>query len=158
MLNLQEYINQDDELKSILEQHPKVKEYISYILKHYNYKITYFNQLFTKIGGCYSIIEKIKLLQCSNIKASSINSIINKDSTAPRVLAELLDKLTDSRIKTLQAQNISFTSIGSILKGSGAHAPRVFEELLEKLTDSRIKKLQAQNINFKSIWFYISWI
>ncbi|SPR05583.1 hypothetical protein [Orientia tsutsugamushi] len=133
--NLEEYLNQNTEVKSILEEVPAVKKYIRNILKTYSYCKEDFDSLFAKTGGCYISIDCVKILiQHGNIQAASISSLLYCHSTRAKTLVALLPKLTDSRVLLLKEYGIAFSSIASIVRSvQSNNIATAIEEILDKI-------------------------
>ncbi|KJW05878.1 repeat-containing C domain protein [Orientia tsutsugamushi str. UT144] len=109
--NLEEYLNQNNEIKTILEKLPEVKRYISNIFKTHLYFSEDFDVFFAKTGNTYTSIENVKLLQQYHIPAVSVASVIQQYTSKPKVLAAILPKLADSRFGLLKHYGIPFSSV-----------------------------------------------
>ncbi|KJV56967.1 hypothetical protein [Orientia tsutsugamushi] len=134
--NLEEYLNHNAEVKDMLEKLPAVKKYISNILKSHRYSKPDFTFLFAKTGNTYTNIEYIKILiQHGTISASNISSLLHHHTIATvKILALLLPKLADSRVKFLKKHGICFPSIVSILRDAlHSDLPNSLEKILDKL-------------------------
>ncbi|QES96426.1 hypothetical protein [Orientia tsutsugamushi] len=130
--NLEEYLNQNAEVKNILEEVPAVKKYIGNILKTYSYCKKDLDLLFAKTGDCYTSIGHVKMLiQHGNIQAASISSLLPCRNTRAKTLVALLPKLTDFRVLLLKEYGIAFSSIVSIVRGVHSNnIPTAIEEVL----------------------------
>ncbi|WP_155730021.1 hypothetical protein [Orientia tsutsugamushi] len=134
--NLEEYLNHNAEVKDMLEKLPAVKKYIHNILKSHRYFEQDFTLLFAKTGNIYTSIEYVKILiQHGTISASNISSLLHNHTTATvKILALLLPKLTDSRVKCLKKYGIPFSSIVSILRDElPSNLPNSLEKILDTL-------------------------
>ncbi|KJV55598.1 hypothetical protein [Orientia tsutsugamushi] len=134
--NLEEYLNHNAEVKDMLEKLPAVKKYIHNILKSHRYFEPDFTLLFAKTGNIYTSIEYVKILiQHGTISASNISSLLHNHTTATvKILALLLPKLTDSRVKCLKKYGIPFSSIVSILRDElPSNLPNSLEKILDTL-------------------------
>lgn len=60
--NLEEYLNQNADVKNMLEEVPAVKNYIRNILKTHSYCKKDLDLLFAKTGACYININYVKIL------------------------------------------------------------------------------------------------
>ncbi|KJW06171.1 repeat-containing C domain protein, partial [Orientia tsutsugamushi str. UT144] len=133
--NLEEYLNQNYEVKTILEKLPEVKQYISNIFKTCRYDKKDFDFLFAKTGNTYENIENIKIVQQHhNITVTSVSSLMCHCKNKPKALADLLPKLVDFRFGVLKHYGISFSSIVVFLKKVSLNdMPGAIEQTLETL-------------------------